>query len=43
MCVANVIYKCNEVANNIFQRDVVNVIGLLRIVITCKLKKTDVA
>ena len=43
MYVANAIYKFKEVTNNIFQRDVVDVIGLLHIVITCKLKRTAVA
>ena len=43
MCLANAIHKCNEVTNNLFQRDVVDVIGLLRVVITCILLKTVVA
>ena len=34
MCIANAIYKCNAVTNNLFQRDVVDVIGLLSEVIT---------
>ena len=43
MYVANGIYKCNEVTNNIFQRNLVDVIGLLHIVITFILKRTAVA
>ena len=35
MCLAYAIHKCNEVTNNIFHRDVDDVVGLLRIVITC--------